>query len=128
MDAMPESPLLAGRYALGPELGRGGMGQVVLARDTVLDRDVAIKTLHLDLAGDPSVAERFRQETMEVQFSIGQQALRVTISIGAATYSMRNGQQYPNKVAFLRAADQALYQAKQQGRNRTVAIKNGDQI
>ena len=90
--------------------------------------EFAVILPNLPLEKAIAVAERFRQETMEVQFSIGQQVLRVTISIGAATYSMRNGQQYPNKVAFLRAADQALYQAKQQGRNRTVAIKNGDQI
>lgn len=60
------SELFAGRYALGAELGRGGMGSVVLARDTVLDREVAIKRLHLNLAGDDAVVERFRREARAI--------------------------------------------------------------
>ena len=74
-----------------------------------------------------TAAERFRLETMEVPFSVGQQILRITVSIGTTTYSMRPDQQYANKVAFLHAADQALYKAKEQGRNLTVAIKSADQ-
>ncbi len=43
---------LAGRYQLGKLLGKGGMGRIWLARDLVLDRDVAIKEIELptDLA------------------------------------------------------------------------------
>jgi hypothetical protein len=36
-------PVVAGRYLLMRELGRGGMGSVFLARDVALDRPVAIK-------------------------------------------------------------------------------------
>jgi eukaryotic-like serine/threonine-protein kinase len=44
--------LLGKRYRLEDEIGRGGMGTVRRARDTVLDRQVAIKTLSADTLGD----------------------------------------------------------------------------
>jgi serine/threonine-protein kinase len=53
---------LAGQYELEREIGRGGMGVVYLARDTRLDRQVAIKTLPLHLVADPNVRERFLRE------------------------------------------------------------------
>jgi serine/threonine-protein kinase len=43
-------------------IAAGGMGEVFHARDAVLDRDVAIKVLHRQLAGDRGFIERFRRE------------------------------------------------------------------
>jgi serine/threonine protein kinase/WD40 repeat protein len=51
-----------GPFEVIRELGRGGMGVVYLARDGRLDRDVAIKTLPVELASDPTRLERFERE------------------------------------------------------------------
>jgi Protein kinase domain len=55
-------PLLPPRFESGRLLGRGGMGTVFLARDSVLSRLVAIKILALELAGDAVLRERFARE------------------------------------------------------------------
>ena len=60
MNAPPR--LLGGRYEVGDVLGRGGMAEVHLGRDTRLGRAVAIKMLRSDLARDPSFQARFRRE------------------------------------------------------------------
>ncbi|HEX3004123.1 MAG TPA: serine/threonine protein kinase, partial [Angustibacter sp.] len=60
MNATPR--LLGGRYEIGDLLGRGGMAEVHLGRDTRLGRTVAIKMLRSDLARDPSFQARFRRE------------------------------------------------------------------
>ena len=54
--------LLGGRYEIGELLGRGGMAEVHMGRDTRLGRTVAIKMLRSDLARDPSFQARFRRE------------------------------------------------------------------
>src|SRR5438132_8472341 len=54
--------LLAGRYSIERELGRGGMGIVLLARDVALDRPVAIKRLPPPRATRPAERDRFLQE------------------------------------------------------------------
>ncbi|WP_327293267.1 protein kinase domain-containing protein [Streptomyces sp. NBC_01198] len=55
-----------GRYVLRDLLGQGGMASVHLAHDTVLDRPVAVKTLHTNLGHEPSFRERFRREAQSV--------------------------------------------------------------
>src|SRR5438034_11270408 len=50
------------RYQVIARIASGGMGEVFRARDSVLDRDVAVKVLHRNLAGDPGFIERFRRE------------------------------------------------------------------
>ncbi|MEU9149052.1 protein kinase [Streptomyces sp. NPDC048417] len=58
--------LAGGRYQLRDLLGAGGMASVHLAYDTVLDRQVAIKTLHTELGREQAFRERFRREAQAV--------------------------------------------------------------
>jgi serine/threonine-protein kinase len=51
-----------GRYRLQSLLGKGGMGNVYLSHDTLMDRDVAVKVLPAELSTDPGYRERFRRE------------------------------------------------------------------
>ncbi len=51
-----------GKYEILDEIGRGGFGTVYRARDTMLDRVVALKVLHPQLLVDPTFLTRFQQE------------------------------------------------------------------
>lgn len=54
--------ILAGRYEVGEFLGQGGMSTVYKGTDVKLGRQVAIKIMKADLAGDSDFRERFRKE------------------------------------------------------------------
>ena len=54
--------VFGGRYELHRRLAKGGMAEVFLAKDQLLDRPVAVKVLFPQLAADPSFVERFRRE------------------------------------------------------------------
>jgi len=60
---MPLTPgTRLGQYEVVAALGRGGMGEVYRARDTLLERDVALKVLSHDVAEHLGQAERLKQE------------------------------------------------------------------
>lgn len=59
---MTTDVLFQGRYHVEQPLGTGAMGTVVLARDTVLDRRVAVKVLADNLAADEAFRQRFLRE------------------------------------------------------------------
>lgn len=59
-------PTRLGSYELSERIGEGGMGLVYLARDTVLDREVAIKLIRPELVASASLRERFTRESRAV--------------------------------------------------------------
>ena len=64
---MPLSPGTSlGPYQIESPLGAGGMGEVYKARDTRLDRTVAIKVLPEHVAADPDLKQRFEREARTV--------------------------------------------------------------
>lgn len=59
---MLEGRLLGDRYKVKRTIGGGGMANVYLGHDTILDREVAIKVLRLDYANDDEFITRFHRE------------------------------------------------------------------
>ena len=62
METTQAGELIAGRYELGSPLGRGGMASVYAGTDRRLQREVAVKLLHPDMAARPDVRRRFEAE------------------------------------------------------------------
>ena len=58
---MSQQTVFNGRYELHRRLARGGMADVFLARDQLLDRPVAVKVLFPEYATDPSLHDRAMQ-------------------------------------------------------------------
>ena len=68
---MPLEPgTTLGPYHVTAQIGAGGMGEVYQARDTRLDRTVAIKVLPEHVAADPDLKQRFEREARTVAASI----------------------------------------------------------
>jgi len=57
---------LSGRYRLDEKIGAGGMSTVYRALDMTLERDVAVKLMHREIAADSDHLERFRREARAV--------------------------------------------------------------
>src|SRR3954453_11804032 len=90
----PDSGSVIGqRYELMDPIARGGMGEVWLARDPVLDRMVAVKILHEDLMESPQFLERFRAEARH--------AGALTHPGIARVYDYGEGVRHGRPVAFL---------------------------
>src|SRR5213595_477508 len=62
----PVGTQLSGRYRLDAQIGAGGMSTVYRAFDTVLERPVAIKLMHREIASHADQLERFRREARAV--------------------------------------------------------------
>src|SRR5205085_4055271 len=58
----PPGTVLGSRYEILCVLGEGGMGAVYQARDRELDRLIALKVIRPELAGNPAILQRFKQE------------------------------------------------------------------
>jgi eukaryotic-like serine/threonine-protein kinase len=58
--------LIGGRYEIEELVGTGGMSSVYRARDSVLERRVALKILHEHFSADPEYVERFRREARAI--------------------------------------------------------------
>jgi serine/threonine protein kinase len=60
--ALSNGTMIKDRYRVERLLGAGGMGAVYAARDTILDKRVALKILHKEIADDENMTARFIQE------------------------------------------------------------------
>ena len=58
--------MIAERYIIKDSIGEGGMADVYLAEDTILNREVAIKVLRGELSKDPVTLLRFQREASAV--------------------------------------------------------------
>ena len=78
---------------------------------------------HTDLDGAHTVAERLRQAVEAIELELEEQTVSVTISLGVASI-VPNSPDHPEQL--IQTADEALYSAKQQGRNRVVLANAND--
>ncbi len=83
--------LVAGRYRIGPCLGKGGMGRVWLARDEVLRRDVAIKEIALPFG----LTDEEREETRARTLREARAAARLNHPNVVRIYDVQHGDERP---------------------------------
>ncbi len=81
--ALEPGKVLGGRYEIVELLGEGGMGAVYKARDRELDRLVALKVIHPELARNPQILQRFKQELILARQITHKNVIRI-FDLGAA--------------------------------------------
>ncbi|MDO4241111.1 MAG: protein kinase, partial [Microbacteriaceae bacterium] len=89
--------ILADRYEIGEFIGQGGMATVYRGLDTKLGRQVAIKIMKADLAGDETFINRFRQEAQSAARMAHPTIVRV-FDAGNDIIETREG---PKKLPFI---------------------------
>src|SRR5260221_13019073 len=78
LPALPRAgDFVQGRYHVGPELGRGGMGVVLEAHDVRLGRDVALKIVLPQMLSSAGVVERFSNEARSLAKLEGEHVVKV---------------------------------------------------
>src|SRR4051812_43292075 len=80
---MEVGAVIGGKYRLTKKLGEGGMGEVWAARNTLIERDVAIKLMLPSLAKNPEALKRFFNEA-RVCASIRDPGIVDTLDLGTA--------------------------------------------
>ncbi|GAB3269734.1 Stk1 family PASTA domain-containing Ser/Thr kinase [Microbacterium lacusdiani] len=91
-DRAVDHRVLGGRYRVGELIGRGGMASVYRGYDQTLGREVAIKILKRDLAGDHGFRTRFRLEAQAASRMANQAIVRV-FDAGEDVAADANGEQ-----------------------------------
>ncbi|MGH9521100.1 MAG: protein kinase domain-containing protein, partial [Terriglobales bacterium] len=89
-----------GPYEIAGPLGAGGMGEVYRARDTRLDRTVAIKVLPSHLAENAALRQRFEREAKSIS-SLQHPNICVLFDIGSELPAVPDGAPSSTKVDFL---------------------------
>jgi tetratricopeptide (TPR) repeat protein/predicted Ser/Thr protein kinase len=74
---LKEGTVLVGRYEILKTLGEGGMGAVYKAKDLALNRMVALKVIRPELANNPSIIDRFKQELLLSQRVTHRNVIRI---------------------------------------------------
>jgi eukaryotic-like serine/threonine-protein kinase len=69
--------VLANRYEILEIIGEGGMGAVYKARDLQLEREVALKVIRPELASDPEILQRFKQELILARLVSDRNVIRI---------------------------------------------------
>src|SRR5256885_8608495 len=66
-DLRTDRPVLAGRYRLIRRIGKGGMGEVIAARDEQVGRDVAIKRMRAAAPNERAIERFLREATIQLR-------------------------------------------------------------